>query len=148
MSTESIINPSKTLTKHYESYGVFMTLTAGGGTLQENQQVYISGNNTVAKRTLGTQFPIGVITKGGLVGDKVTVQSNILRDSLAKAIGGALAAGAFVKPNGNVDATTGVPEYVAAAAGDYANAIVIGGAAQNAEIRILILRDVQVIPTP
>lgn len=145
MSTESIKAPSKTLCKHYESYGVFMTLIAGN-TIQQGQEVYISGNNTVSKRTGGTQFPIGVVTEGGLVNEKVTIHMNIMRDSLGKAIGGALAAGALVKPNGNVDADTGIPEFVAVAAGDYCNAIVLSGAAQNAEIRVAILRSTIIIP--
>ncbi len=138
MATESIKSPSKTLTKHYESYGVNMTLIASGA-IAQNQEVYISANNTVAKRTTGVQIPIGIATVGGADGDKIAVQSNVLRDSLGIATGGTLAAGALVKQNGTVNAD-GIPQYVAGAVGDYLSAIVLQGGAANAEIRVLHLR--------
>lgn len=144
MSTESIKNPSKTLTKHYESYGVFPSMIAGNA-IGVNQEVYISGNNTVSKRTTGTQFPIGVCTKGGTTGELITVQANIMRDSLGIAKGGTINAGAFVKPNGNVNAD-GIPEFVAAATGDFANAIVLAGGNVDTEIKVLILRSAHIVP--
>lgn len=144
MSTESIQNPSKTLSKHYESYGVFPSIIAGA-TIGVNQEVYISANNTVTKRSVGTQFPIGICTKGGVVGELVTIQANILRDTLGIAKGGTINAGVFVKPNGNVNAN-GIPEFVAAVAGDYANAIVLAGGAVDTEIKVWILRSAHIVP--
>jgi hypothetical protein len=144
MATESITAAGITLTKHYESYGVFLTLidgTSGGSVLAIGQKVKISANNTVVKCSAGTDFSIGVVTNtdNGDGSNKVTVHANIMRDSKAVAIGGTLNAGAFVVPNGVMNAD-GIPQYVAAASGDHVSAIVLSGGAANSVIRILHLR--------
>lgn len=141
MSTGSIQSPSKTITRFYETYALFLTLTNGsGGDLVSGQEVYISANNAVSKRTLGTQFPIGTVT----VGKKpdiatVAVATVFQRDILGIANGGTLNAGSFVRQNGTVTAT-GQPQYVACAAGDYAMGIVLSGGTAGSEVRVGVLR--------
>ncbi len=143
MSTESIQNPSKTLHKNYESYGVFISGLNGESVnaLNQGQAVYISGNKTLKAKTLGTQHAIGIVNVGAVAGAKLSFKANILCDSLAKAIGKALVAGAFVRYNGNTDSTTGIPEVVEAQDNEWADAVVWNGAAQNGELTIFVLRN-------
>lgn len=141
--TGSIHDASKTLSKHAESAMVFLTLTNGaGGNIKDGQEVYISANNTVSIRTLGTQFPIGICTVGKVPHrETVAVASAFQRDILGIATGGAIAAGAFVRTNGTLNAD-GVPQYVACVADDYAMGVVLSGGASGAEIRVGVLRSV------
>src|SRR6478609_753434 len=142
MGTESIQPKSKTIHLIDESYGVFLNVLNGedANTLYQGQGVYISANNSVKAKTLGSQFAIGVVHVGNAAGEELSVRANILCDSLAKAIGGNLAAATLVRYNGNRNSTTGVPEVVAAADGEYADAIVFSGGNANDEIRILVLK--------
>lgn len=142
MGTESIQSKSKTLHRIYQSYGVFLNALNGEGanTLYQGQAVYISANNSVKAKTLGSQFAIGVVNVGNAVGEELSVRANILCDSLAKAIGANQAAGTLVRYNGNRNSTTGIPEVVVAADGEYADAIVFKGGNANDEIRILVLQ--------
>lgn len=147
MSTGSIQNASKTISRYYETYLLYLTLTNGQvDKLINGQEVYISGNNSVTKRTTGTQFPIGVVSVGSVDHrTTVTVSTCLQRDLYCTAKGGTLAAGTFVKPNGNI-AADGTPEYVATIAGDYASGIVLAGGAVDTEIRVGILRSPFRIP--
>lgn len=137
MATESIKSANKTIRRYFNEESLALTCIAAGD-LYEGQEVKITADQTVNKRTVGTEFPIGYVKVGATSGNEVTVVVNASSDLTAKAIGGTLSAGAFVKPNGNIS-TDGVPEYVATASGDYANAIVLTGGAANAEIRLLLL---------
>ncbi len=141
MSTESIQNPSKTLHKYYESYGVNLNATNGEATdtLTQGQAVYISGNGAVKAKKLGTQFPIGIVNVGALAGNQLSFKANVLCSSLAIATGANMAAGALVRYNGVKD-ENGIPQVVGADAGEYADAIVWVGGAAAAEITILVLR--------
>jgi hypothetical protein len=143
MSTESISPASITLHKHYESYGVYITLIdgmAGGNRCRIGQTVRISANNTVVPCTAGTDLSIGVVTDNDdNDGNKVTVHANILRTSLAIAKGGTLAAGAVIVPDGTVNAD-GLPGFAAAATGNFVQAVVLRGATVGLQITILHLR--------
>lgn len=115
--------------------------------LEVGQEVYLSGNNTVSKRTTGTQFPIGTVSTPSRTGDtNVVVKTVLERVIQGIAIGGTLSAGAFVKPNGNVSTADQLPEYVAAASGDFAGAILMKGGAANAIIEVGILESPVRIP--
>lgn len=140
MSTETSLVASKTLSRHQENFSMFLTLTNDNSAdLRQGEEVILNGNLTVAKRSVGTTFPIGVVTVGGADGELVTVATVIQRTLRAIAKGGTLAAGAFVKPNGTWNAA-GCPEYVAVAAGDYASAIVLSGGNVDTEIVVGFLR--------
>ncbi len=141
MGTESIQNPSKTLHRNYESYGVFLNCINGEDTdaLQQGQAVYISGNKSVKAKKLGSQKSIGVVQVGAIAGDKCSVRGNVLCSSLAKATGGALAAGALCRYNGDLDAD-GIPKVVAVLEDEWADGIVWSGGAEDAEITIFFLR--------
>jgi len=105
----------------------------------EEVNIESATNMSVEKRDAGTDFPIGIVTVGGAVGEKVTIATCLQRTCLAMAKGGTLNAGALVKPNGTFNAS-GVPEYVATASGDYVSAIVLSGGVVDTEITIGILR--------
>jgi len=146
MGTGSISSKNPTLRKNFCKDELSLSLTSGfDGTLSEGQEVYISANNTVTKRTLGSQFPIGYVKVGGELSDLISVIVNASSDLQAKAIGGTLSAGSFVKPNGNKDAD-GIPEYVAAVEGDYAMGIVLSGGSANAAIVVLLLEAPVIVP--
>lgn len=133
---------SKTLFKHEEQGLVFLTLlNTSGAELKVGQEVNIESglNLSVEKRDAGTDFPLGVVTVGGVDGDQVTIATCLQRTCLAVAKGGTLNAGANVKPNGTYNAA-GMPEYVATSAGDYVSAIVLSGGAVDTEIIVGILR--------
>ncbi len=137
MSTETSMLKSKTLFKHENHTGVILSLTASGSALVPGQEVYISADLSVSKRT-GAQFPAGVVTVGGADGKYVSVYTPFSRTIQAHSKGGTINFGTFVKPNGTVNAD-GMPEYVAAVAGDYASALVIDGGNVDTEIMIGIL---------
>lgn len=148
--TGTIQDASKSIRRFIFKTGLQLTFTNGesSATLEEGAEIYLSGNKTVKKRLTAdrTKFPIGYIVTGGAFGQPVVAFVNISSDLLAKAIGGAFTAGQFVVPNGNVDTDTKVPEYIAAATGDYAHAIVLSGAAQNGEAVLGLLFHPQLIP--
>lgn len=106
--------------------------------LKEGEEVRISANKTIAKRT-GTQFPIGVVVVGANQNEKASVStcfSNVIQGT---AKGGTLNAGDFVKPNGNIG-TNGLPEYVVAVANDFTQAVVLKGGALDSQLELGILR--------
>lgn len=152
MATETSMTKSLTLSKHAEREAVFLTLlNATGAALVAGQEVYISANLTVVKRSTGAQFPIGVVTVGGADAENVTVHTVFQRTLKAHAKGGTINFGTFVKPNGTVNAD-GCPEYVAAAVpslsggtntsvvGDYCSAIVLSGGAVDTIIELGVFR--------
>lgn len=109
-----------------------------GAALTEGQEVILKTDGTVNKRAAGTSKPIGIVIKGGADAARVTVRTcfGAVVNGIAK--GGTINPGTYVVPNGNKNADS-KSEYVAAASGDYALAIVIKGGAVNAEIKIAIL---------
>lgn len=140
MSTESIQSASKTVSRHKETYGVFLTLTNGsGGVLNAGQEVFISGNLTVNKRSTGAQQSIGVVDVGAADAQRVTVHTAFQRTLKAIAKGGGLNAGDRVKPNGVWNAA-GLPEYVVCVATDMISGVVLKGGVLDAEIEIGIFR--------
>lgn len=152
MSSETSMTASKTLHRHEEQGLLFLTLTnSDGATLKVGQEVVLENNLTVQKRSAGSEFPIGVVTVGGIDGDLVTVATCFQRTTLAIAKGGTINVNTFVKPNGTVQAS-GIPEYVAAVApiysngtttsvlGDYASGIVLRGGNVDTEIVVGLFR--------
>lgn len=132
-----IQNASKTVIRYDRSYGLNLSfINDNGAALEKGMEVKVDGNNLVAERAAG-DFPIGYVTVGGADGERVTVR--VIGEAVMKAHakGGTIAAGAFVKPNGTINAS-GLPEYVAATTG-YALAIVITGGAVDTDLDILIL---------
>ena len=126
MSTGTVQGRATTLSKLYNRGDVRLSVANGEGTaVVDGQEVYISGDDEVSLRDLGTDYPLGVVETGGDDGELVTVHANVQRTLVATAKGGALTAGAFVKPNGTV--TNGIPEYVVAVTGDFAIAQVLRG---------------------
>jgi len=120
------------------------------GTLQEGQEVFISGDNEVDKRVDGTTFPIGTVFQKALTGETVVVclqKPGILE--IGKAIGGAITAGAPVVPNGSavLDADGNLLSvgYVLAVSGDNYMAIAQTGAAENGTFRVLQLANYTVL---
>lgn len=119
---------------------------ACAGTPEVGQEVYLSGNNTVAIRTLATQRPIGVVAtkvKDGVLAIRNAIFDNVIT-ALAK--GGTLAAGALVMQDGTVNATSLLPNYVAVATGNLASGIVLSGGAAAAEIKVGLLNGTVVAP--
>jgi hypothetical protein len=107
--------------------------------LEIGQEVYISGNKAVAKRTTGAQFPIGIVeTPSTEANQVVAIKTGFSRVIQGVAIGGTIAAGALVRPNG-VLSTDDLPQYVATTTGNLATAIVLKGGSANAVIEIGIL---------
>ncbi len=140
--TETSMTKALTLSRQIEKFMVYLTFLNGSGAeLKAGQEVFISANMTVNKRTTGAQFPIGVVSIGGADAENVTVACCIQRSLKAHAKGGTLAAGVFVKPNGTYNAD-GTPEYIAAAPalGDYVSAIVLSGGAVDTTLELGILR--------
>lgn len=109
-----------------------------GGALEPGMEVILKTDDTIDKRDAGTEFPFGIVVLGGADGEKVTIRSFFQSIIKGIATGGAITSGVFVKPNGVLDAND-KPQYVAVAAGDYAAAHVLVGAAEDAEITIGIL---------
>lgn len=141
-STGSVMAASKTLSKHQESYPSFLTLTnASGGELKVGQEVNIkaSTNLSVEKRDAGADFPCGIVSVGGLDGERVTILTTFHSTLKAIAKGGSLVAGVFVKPNGTYNAA-GMPEYIVAVDGDFVSGQVISGNLVDGEIEIGMLR--------
>lgn len=146
--TYSVQDPSVTLTKYRETYALHLTLLNGEAAeaLNQGTAVYLSGNNTVKKLVDGSEFPIGVVFSGGAAGTKLSVEVGpCVRDLVGISKGSALASGDFAIADGTFDAD-GRPNYVAASAGAFANAIVIAGGAEDSEIRLGILRTPYTVP--
>ena len=141
MSTGTIQTKQKTLSPFIQPglLALNFVVKAGENDLKEGQEVFVSGDNEVSERDGGTEYPIGVLKQDAIAGEDVSVEVALSRDM--KAIGsGVLAAGAFVKPTGVVNAD-GLPQYVAVAAAlDFVSAIVLVGAGDAEEIRIGILK--------
>lgn len=138
--TGSIHNASKTICKYHETGSVDLTLLADSD-LKYGQEVYLSGNNKVEKRTTSAQFPIGVVVTPGLDTKNVTVATIFQRTIQAlNTEGGNLVAGDFVYHDGSVDAN-GLPGYAKADTdGDIVSGIVISGGADDTEVRVGLLR--------
>ena len=103
------------------------------------QEVVLNGDLQVAHKTTATVIPIGIVDVGGADSELVTVATNFQRTLKGTAKLGAFTAGDLVVPNGTVGAD-GVPEYVAAVATNYAQAIVIKGGIADAQVELGILR--------
>lgn len=141
MATGTIQTKNKTRRKYITDVGVLvlpMTNAESSATLEEGQEVYIFGNNSVKKRTSGATFCLGEVVVGGEAGAMVSVQVRGKHTLDCVAIGGAFTAGDFVKPNGNINAN-GLPEYIASNTDDYVSAVVIYGATENGTARLLLL---------
>lgn len=141
MSTGTIQTKQKTLSPFIQPGLLALNFVIAGGEpdLKEGQEVFVSGDNEVSERDLGTEYPIGVLKQDAVAGEDVSVEVNLSRDMKAIA-SGVLAAGAFVKPTGVVSAD-GLPTYIAVATNlDFNSAIVLVGGANTAEIRIGILK--------
>lgn len=108
-----------------------------GGDLSEGQEVIFKTNGKLDKRDAGTELPVGIVVKGGANGEKVTIRTFATAVIMGVATGGAIEEGTPVKPNGSL--TSGVPQYVAAVAGDYCVGIACVGAAQDASMRVMIM---------
>ena len=134
------INSAITLSKYQEEDALDLTLGAAT-TLNKFESVYLTGNKIVSRRSAGTQFPIGIVlVTPTAAGADVTVRTCFTIDLKGtNKNGSAVAAGAFMKQNNNVG-LDGKLEYVSAATGDYADAIVLSGGAADAEIILGILR--------
>lgn len=140
MSTGTFETPAKKVVrKYFERESLDLTFKATVD-LKEGQEVVISGDNEVTKRTTGTKLPIGIVKVGALAGDPVTVQTFFVSTVQAIAYGAGLNHGATVKPNGDMDADGIRPRYVIVADGDYCSAITITGAISGGEVRLGILR--------
>jgi hypothetical protein len=141
-SSGSVMSASKTLFKHEEHHLVHLSLiNTSPAALRAGEEVNIKAatNLSVEKRDAGADFPIGIVTVGGAVGERVTVATCLQRTVQAIAKGGTINAGALVKPNG-VWNVAGLPEYVAAVATDFISAVVLSGGVVDSEITIGILR--------
>lgn len=143
-STGSVMNASTTLFRFEEHNMVFLSLINGNaGALVPGQEVFIKAgvNNTVDKRTLGSQCPAGIVTVGGGTGLAVTVATPYQRTVEGVAIGGTLAAGDYVVANGVIDGTLTLPQYIkTTTAADFVSGIVISGGTVNTRVRIGLLR--------
>lgn len=123
-----------------ERYALVMSFENGeGADLAQGEEVYVNDDFEVSKRDLGTDFPIGVVLKGASNGEQVTVLTNFSATGPAIIKTSATTAGSFVKPNGTLE-TDGRPQYIAAVANDYAQAIVLDGGSADQEIIIAHLR--------
>ena len=124
----------------------FTFVNDSGGELTDGQELILKTDGTIDKRDAGTEIPFGVVMIGAANGAKVTARTFFTVTVKAKAIGGAINSGVFMKPNGNKDSTTNIPEYIAAVSGDYSVGLVINGAAENGELLIGILDGPVLLP--
>lgn len=137
--TGTIHSALKVIRKYFERESLDMPFQAGTD-LKEGQEVYISGNNIVSKRTSGTKLPIGIVKVGALTGELATIQTFFQSTVQGIAFGAELNHGATVKQNGDLDADTRRPRYIIVADGDYCAGVVISGAVSGGEIRVGVLR--------
>jgi len=110
-----------------------------GITLTPGQEVMLKTDGTIDKRDAGSEIPLGIVVVAGENGKRVTVRTYFTAVIKGKAIGGAINAGVLVRPNGNKNDTTFIPEYVASTTADISVGLVIKGATQNGEILIGIM---------
>lgn len=106
-------------------------------TLVVGQEVTLKANGTIDVRDAGTDKPLGIVYKGGVVGDKVVVL--VHGHAIVTGVVTPTAdAGAHLKPTGVV--SSGKPVYVAAVAGDYVSAMLLEqttGASQTKRILVV-----------
>ena len=140
MTTGTVLSPSITLSKHKEDYTVNLTLTNGeGAELFHGQEVHVTGNLEVSKRDVATQKSIGVVSIGGVDGERVTIATSFQRTLKVIAIGGTLTADDQVVPDGSRD-SSGRPGYKAAVTTNYVSGIVLSGNTVGLEALIGVVR--------
>ena len=143
MATESIKAPLQIAYAFADESGLHVPfLNEGATTIYPGQEVFISGDQAVTKRTTGATLPIGVCTIKAATNTETQVglaKTGILQ--YAKAIGSAVTAGVPLKPNGNVvldaDGNVTAIEYVLAVSGDVYMTVATADAAQNAVFKAL-----------
>lgn len=106
--------------------------------LTQGQEVKLHTDGTIKKRGAGTDMPLGIVIVAAETTKRATVRTSFQAEVKGIAKGGTINAGTLVVPNGNKNAD-GYSEYVAAASGDYACAVVIKGGAVDTFITIGIL---------
>lgn len=152
MATESVQNLSVQIAINEEAHCPNSKYANGfAGSLWPGQELYVSADNTVNKRTDGSQYMVGVAQYKGLEGGAVVVGVAKRQTVVCGVIkGGAVTAGLPVIPNGNVvlDANgeqTGI-EYVVAASGDKAYAVAKTGALVNGTFSVEYVGHLIVVP--
>jgi hypothetical protein len=106
--------------------------------LTSGMEVYLKNDGSVDTRTMGSQFPLGVVIVGCLANLRATIRTYFTLVISGTAFGGTLVPGTLVVPNGTYDAN-GIPQYIAAVSGDFATGLVINGGTVGAAIRVGIL---------
>ena len=141
-SSGTSMTAAVTVITHQNHSALTLTFTNGSaGELKQGQSVNIKGssNYTVELRDSGTaDFPAGIVIRGGIVGEKVSVLTPYIAVKKVHAKGGTINAGAFVKTNGVFNAD-GLEEVVAAASGDYVTEVVIKGGAVDTVLEVGVL---------
>ena len=125
---------SKTLIRYNTQGSISIPLTAVGGAVNMGQAVRMNGNLGCSPAG-AADFPIGTVEVAAAQGKKATVRLNADCTVEGVANGAALAAGAFVRQDGTF-AADGSPNYVVAAAGNYACGVVLNGAASGGAITV------------
>lgn len=140
MSTETLggTRPVVVRPQHETEHLPISFINDSGADLKEGMEVILKTDGTLDKRDAGTEYPIGIVEKGGADGERVTV-GTAFQTTVNAVASGNLNAGVFVKPTGVVTAA-GRPTYIVVADGDYASAIVLAGANDTLPILIGILR--------
>jgi Uncharacterized conserved protein (DUF2190) len=109
--------------------------------ITKGDEVVISGNMTVDKRTGATQRPIGFADNTAASGQKVTIRLfglNVFKGKLAAN----LSANAFVRQNGTAVNADGTNNYAAAANTNYATGILLEGGSTGDNVKIAIISPV------
>lgn len=109
-----------------------------GETLTIGQEVVFKGDGTLARRTDGSEPMLGIIARGGEVGEKVAVRT--LFSAVATVIAkDTLNAGDLVVPGDFAKNEDGLTSYRLANQNEYCSAIVVDGGDINTQIKVGIL---------
>lgn len=106
--------------------------------IAEGDEVVISGNMSVAKKTAGTQRIIGYAEIGAAIGQKATIHiiaQNIFVGKLASN----RTAGNLVTQDGTAVNADGTNNYKLSAQADYATGILLEGGSTGANVRIAVI---------
>lgn len=133
------VRPLSIVADHEESSLDLGFTNGSGAALVEGQEVYIKSDGNVAKRTTGTQVPLGIVKVGAADGARVVVRTNFMARVECVAGSGGLTTGGEAIPTGVVDGN-GRYTYIAPSSGDFVAGLVCAGGSATATCYVGLLR--------
>lgn len=115
-----------------------------GGALTKGDEVTLKVDGSVDLRSLGTEYPLGIVVVGAADGERVTVRTpfTALMD-VTNVNAGTIDAGDLLIPKGTKDAN-GRPNYDIAAATNLSMVMALTQAATTAIVKVAVLESVQI----